>query len=175
MYIHEEKKTVFIAHPRTASSATGHLLTQLGFKIVGGHHNILPKKIGPDHIVLGTVRNPLDVMVSWYFNQRREQRDFTEWLPVFLEQATIIKEGLFVGIRHCTHILRYETLQSDFTKAMCYAGFQRFEVVLPRRNVSKLRTDQPILDYYTPETLQMVVDHFRQEFIDHKYEIPELA
>ena len=175
MYLHEKMKVIFIAHPRTASSATSHLLLSLGFKVVADHHRIIRKAIQRDDLVFATVRHPLDVFVSWYCNKKREQASFSEWLPVFLEQATIMQDGLFPGTPHCTHILKYESLQKYFTRFMIHAGFQEDQLEIPYRNVSMRRKGRPFMSYYTPKTIQMVTERFQDEFKQHGYNIPRIS
>lgn len=168
MYIHQEKKVAFIAHPRTASSTTGYHLLQLGFEIVRDHHYTDNKHLIGMHIVSATVRDPFDVLVSWYFNQNREQGTFKKWLPVFLDGCAHLQGGtMFPGLKYCSHVMRYELLQDDFDDLMAISGFP--QTTLTHRNVSKGRSGDYMRYYRDDAIRQMVVDRFRQDFIDLDY------
>jgi hypothetical protein len=79
MYVHEDRKLVYLAHPRTASNATVAFLKTCGFvkalhPAVADHHAQLgpPVTLKNRHewTVATTVRNPLDTVVSWLFHER---------------------------------------------------------------------------------------------------------
>jgi len=169
VYIHQEKRLAFLAHPRTASSATGYHLLQLGFEIVKGHHHIDSKRLLDMYMVFGAVRDPFDVLVSWYFNQKREQSCFKEWLPVFLNSCSLMQGTLFPGLKHCSHLMRYECLQSDFNEVMDVAELPR--ITLTHRNVSKGKSGDYMRYYREPEIRALVVDRFRQDFDTCEYSI----
>jgi len=170
MYEHAEKKVIYIAHPRTASSATGHILLKMGFKILGDHHQVIPERITGEHLVFSTVRHPLDVFVSWYHNKKREQNSFKEWLPIFIHDCHYISNGLFYGQKYCTHVIHFETLQDDFDAVCNDAGFR--PRTIPHRNVSKGRRSD-YLSYYDNELLELVLKRFRDDFVENEYPIPQ--
>ena len=64
------KQTVgFIAHPKTGSTSAMSVLLGMGFQQCGGHHDVRPEWIPGLEVVGATVRNPWDVMVSWWFHK----------------------------------------------------------------------------------------------------------
>lgn len=171
MYVHEEKKVCFIAHPRTASTATGKvLLGKLDFGQCINHHGFKPGLIPKDWTVFATVRNPFDLLVSWYWHKRREH-EFPEWLPIFLKESNeFLDKGLFFGLPYCTHVLRYENLQDDFNQVIVEAGFPPTEI--PQHNVSLRRDDRPLSDYYDFKLINLMKTHFDTEIQSHGYEVP---
>ena len=177
MYVHEEKKTAFVAHPRTASSATGHVLLQLGFEQQINHHDFEPKMLGVDWTVISTVRNPFDVMVSWYYHYVRKSHvteTFREWLPGFLKMSNrFIDRGMFFGAPYCTHLLFFESLQDDFNYVMSEIGLPQTEI--PQRNVSTKREGRHWQTYYDDAAVHLVVEHFATEINVHGYSVPNVT
>jgi hypothetical protein len=167
MYIHREKRVAFLAHPRTASSATGYHLLQLGFELVKSHHHIDNEDLTSMYVVFGAVRDPFDVLVSWYFNQKREQSCFKEWLPVFMDGCSLMQGTLFPGLKYCSHLIYYESLQVDFNHVMETAELP--QTTLTHRNVSKGRSGDYMRYYRDDKIRALVVDRFRQDFIDLDY------
>jgi len=173
MYELPEKKIAFIAHPRTASSATGHALLEMGFIQRQSHHQFNPKWDLNGWFVACTVRNPLDVMASWYHNRPREEKCFNEWLPTFIEACLYLQgERMFFGRPYCNHILRFENLQRDFDTWLEIVGLPPKEI--PRRNVSEDKKGKPFMTYYNLKLARMVIERFKLDFAENDYPIPAL-
>jgi len=172
MYVDEEKKVAFIAHPRTASSATGHVLTQLGFTQWVNHHGFKPEWDLSGWTVFSTVRDPFDVMVSWYYHKKRHQEEtFQTWLPKFIAVSNeYLDQGMFFGFAYCTHVMSYETLQEDFDYIMDVTGFPQTEI--PFRNVSQDRPDTPLSEFYTPKLVKLMQAYFGEEIHQLGYGLP---
>jgi len=174
MYVHEEKKAAFIAHPRTASSATGHVLLELGFEQRINHHGFKPEMLEVDWTVISTVRSPFDVLVSWYYHYMRKSHvtdPFCTWLPGFLKMGNpYIDKGMFFGAPYCTHLLFFESLQDDFNYVMSEIGLPQTEI--PRRNVSTKRGGLHWQVYYDGDAARLVVEHFATEINVHGYPTP---
>lgn len=158
MYVLKNKKIAFIGHPRTGSTAIGHVLTEhLGFERVGTYHGIVPEIIEPDWIVGCTVRNVYDTIVSWYF-YNRHPGPFEDWLPDFLDNPNhLIKDGLFYGQKYATHVLRFENLDADFQEFLLKAGLD--DHPLPKKNVSERRAGRPWRTFFTPRLMTFVKNH----------------
>ncbi len=173
MYVHEEKKVGFIAHPRTASTATGHVLTELGFIQRINHHGFKPEWDLTGWNVFSTVRDPFDLMVSWYHHKKRYRAiSFQEWLPLFLKESNqYLDQGLFFGVDYSQHWLHYETLQADFDETMRLLGFPQREI--PWKNVSVDRPDKPLSEYYNDSKLiNLMTSYFGKEINTHGYQTP---
>ena len=152
MYVNSKRNAVFIAHPRTGSSAIGYVFrnSALGFVKVENHHSIDPK------LCAGTVacvlRNPFDALVSWFHYHRKFEGNFQEFLYWFHENPNIwVQHGLLYGAPYANHILRYEYLQADMDEFMLKIGGTPFEI--PLRNVSKTRDGRPWHEYYPGVTV----------------------
>jgi len=169
VYVHQEKKVAFIAHPRTASTATAHTLMKMGFVIKGNHHAYEPTWDLYDWDVICTVRNPFDVIVSWFYNKPRE-KPFSLWLPEFLDGCHFLQgERMFFGQPACNHVIHFENLQEEFEYVMDNVGLPLLKI--PQRNVSMGRKDRSFMDYYNFHTARMVTKRFRQDFLNNNYRI----
>ncbi len=167
MYFHFDKKVAFIAHPRTASSATGHILMQMGFEIRDSHHAFNPEWELDGWTVGCTVRNPFDTMVSWFYNSPREQ-PFDLWLPKFISECHLLSDPLmFYGQPYATHVLRFENLQDDFDEFCKDANLPTTKI--PRRNVSERRVKAYFMTHYNFRLAKMVIDRFLQDFANTGY------
>lgn len=158
MYVLKNKKIAFIGHPRTGSTAIGHVLIEhLNFELVNGYHKVAPEILEPDWIVGCTVRNIFDTIVSWYF-YNRHPGPFEEWLPDFLNNPNhLIKDGLFYGQKYATHVLRFEHLDADFQEFLLKASLNSYP--LPKKNVSRYREERPWRNFYTPRLMTFVREH----------------
>jgi len=92
MYIDFQRKVGFLAHPKTGTQTVSSILTEnLGFKPVGGHHdgpnNLCSNLMGPwiskwnclslkekdEFSWFCTVRNPYDLVVTWWSGKRLQE------------------------------------------------------------------------------------------------------
>ena len=167
MYIHEKKKVAFIAHPRTASVAMVETLLGMGFSKIGSHHQF--DEAWCLETTFSVVRNPFDMMVSWYYFKRREEGlSFEDWLTIFLKDPPhYIKYGLFPGQHLCTYILWYENLQEEFDELMLEVGLPQTEIV--KSNVSKRREGRNFMDVHTDVTLKMTERFFQVDIESFDY------
>lgn len=175
MYILEEFNLGFIAHPKTASSATQRVLRGLGARLYGNHHAAEERWCRPildsGGIIMSTIRNPYDLLVSWYFHykQRAERRSFKEWLPQQLANPNdYIRKGLFYGLQWTNRVLRYEALQSDFNAVLVEMGLG--PITIKPFNVSIKREGRPYQQMYDLELIHLVQRHFGDVIAEHGYE-----
>jgi len=176
MYIFK-RKLAFIAHPKTASSSTRNALRELGVKKFGTHHEVKEKWCTPvleaGGKVACTVRNPYDLMVSWYFHYMKRRGDetresFKEWMPVQLSNPNhYIREGLFFGTKWCNVVMRFETLQQDFDALLSSVGMT--PTTLEPFNVSHNRESRPYQEMYDDQLKSLVKYHFGAELAEHGY------
>ena len=95
MYYHERARLVYLAHPRTASTATANTLQKIGFKKNGGDHHMRLWRYSPPRsspalpnplpngseivtkanrdkwTAITVVRNPWDTAISWFYRRWR--------------------------------------------------------------------------------------------------------
>lgn len=175
MYAHPELQIAYLAHPRTASTATSAALCALpGWLLMGGtghHDKRLPVVVAEDReswTVLTTVRNPFDVAVSWAFAQGRPRTERIPWdLETFrnaLERNRWFGEGrrLFWHADGADIVLRFERLAQDLAQAVASLGVLGLSAVfaedpiLPMRNVSEGRGGRHYREFYNDETRDYV-------------------
>lgn len=172
MYINTDKRLAFIAHPRTASNSIRVALERRGFHNVVSHHHCA--EAPDDWTVFAVVRDPFDLMVSWYYleiSKTKRPIPFPDWLRERMAHPNeYMQRGLFFGLEFCTDILHYENLQEEFDQLMTQVGLPRIH--LPMRNVSMDRVGKKFVDYYTPELIDLVVGRFGGAIFGNGYKVP---
>jgi len=163
------EKIAFIAHPKTASQATGGVLKNLDFKIVGSHHSW--QHCPEDWIVFATIRNPFDLMVSWYYQEMYKsgaEVNFDWWLWKRLQEPNhYMKQGLFFGLGICTDVLHFENLQEEFDQLMKKVGLPQTKI--PRKNVSDKREGRHFIDYYNSESIDIMMEKYGSTIYNNGY------
>lgn len=167
MYWHPPTKTVFLAHPRTASHAIAEALTEdLDFRCVGSHHDGIRRALenqahrGPKPEERGdlwsfcAVRNHFDAVVSWMYGGDREAD-----LPIGPDQveevaevhaAGYIEDGrLWPFTERADEVIRYERLPGSLNDVLAMRGLG--PVHLPVTNVSSGRPDRPHRELISPD------------------------
>ena len=168
-----------ICHPKTGSQSMQHVLRkQFSARPVRGMHYIDEEEChritGQGGIVACTVRNPWDLMVSWYFYSRHDPKpnwggtieDFKTWLlRTLIAGNGWIEKGLFYGADFCNRIFRFEhNLELQLNNCLIDCGLE--PVDFP--HISK--TDHThYSDYYDSETAAAVGVKFANEIIQWGY------
>lgn len=134
MLIHQEKRVAFILHPRCASHSIAEALQGIGFVYSGTHHQIDQDWVNIAKSVACVVRNPCDVLVSWYHYQGGD-RTFKQYLEDWPNQWAL--NGMFYGLGHCDTVINYENLDSELNLWLSKIGLP--SVTLPKVNVTKNR------------------------------------
>ncbi len=166
-YVNEAKRIVYLAHPRTASHATAKALKQAGFTYRSKyHHAPLSGPLPDDWLVLTTVRNHFDALVSWYEDRYSHSRpfDFTfiEFLlaehPYYFPTRTMLW-GLHTP--YATHIIHWEQLDVSLNGVLQAHGLG--PILITRDNIGKRRQGRDYREYYDPDTREYVEDLFALE------------
>jgi len=166
-------KFLYLATPRTASTATVLALHTLGARTVPGGHHVGLEAVA-DHgeeTVFTAIRNPYDVLVSWYVRMDRT-KDFPVSMAHFVR--TYEHEDFARGdppslFYHCApevEVLRWETLQDDLDALLTRLGLS--PVRLPRDNVTPKK--RPWIDYYDAEAFRAVHERFGHDLDAWGYE-----
>lgn len=170
-------RMVFIAHPKMASRSVREAMKKNSGFQVGSHHTIdiehleLERRRGAS--IGCVIRNPYDVMVSWYFHmevrkQTKENRgllaikSFPQWLDFILPKGNgYIEHGLFPGYHLCDTVMKFENLFMDW-KAWC----KKCRVVyhpLEHLGKSESRDGEHYSTYYDDESREKVRNKFAKE------------
>ncbi len=183
MWVLPEKKICFLANPKTASLATAFALNSIGFKHFGDQHCI-PSASGWEQrhdidktwIIFSTVRNHYDAMVSWYFHNTRApeaSKYFGHPFERFLYEWATNPEWFCDGQMYwkrvplCNRILRYETLQADFSALLNSCNLPVVKIEL--HNVSKNRKGRDWQGFYTEKSIQFMEATFGGEMRKYGY------
>jgi len=167
MYEIADKQFCYLAHPRTASVATRDVLVgKFGAEMVGSHHTGLtvPKPTG--WTVVTTVRNPLDVMISWWHKTSRNHKlSLYEFIRMWSRNTHFLPDGrLFWHSLYATHVLRYEAnLEAQLNQVL--VGIGLVPVTLPAKDCTGLHGPAHYMEFYKHEARahKLVHDHFGQE------------
>lgn len=168
-------KVLVLAHPRTASTVLRNAILEQGAMLINPHH------VGIDHPevvkhhrgepVLTVIRNPYDMLVSWWFVRtfnRPHRPTLTEFVKTFRDQ----KENFIRGGKILYHtpaadiVLRYESLDQDLNPALVGCGVE--PVVLPHSNRTGGK-DKPWQSYYDQAAIKAANDRFGEEISSHGY------
>lgn len=188
MYKSSRHQFIYLAHPRTASTATANAIAGKcipGTKVAGAqHHEGLGRRL-PGWVVMTTVRNHFDTLTSWYFYGKKSfplDIDFIYWLfaydppePAPGSQRSFRSSRYFPtwgklwGLHSpwATHLLRYENLTADLNAALAEAGARPVKV--PLNNVSKYRNGARYQDIIGPETRAFIEREFGEEMEELGY------
>lgn len=170
-------KLLFLAHPRTASTALRDALLERGGEKVSSHHagleDSVVQKAHRKEPVLTVVRNPYDILVSWWI-VRTHNRPHTQPLSNFISsfndsKGNFVRQGrLLYHSFDADHVVRYESLDEDLNRALTSCGLGRLN--LRRLNETKAKT-KPWQSYYDQEAVDAANKRFGDEISSHGYDL----
>ena len=176
-----DKPFCFIAHPKTGSRSVQTALEGIGAYNVQGHHfideDVCESVRDCGGTVCSVVRNPFDVMVSWYamfLNSKQYNPDwpntpsFSSWCPRFLAAGNgWIERGLFYGDQECTKIIRWELgVEAQLNALLLDCGLETMIGHLGQEGASK-RLDHRF--YYNDNTEDLVARYCYKELARYGY------
>jgi hypothetical protein len=141
----------FICHPNTGSRSLKKFLLSEGASLVGEQHQMSLPAIKKCRAVVSVVRNPYDVMASWYW--RIQPVEFEEWLEGDRGYEGPHK-GMFYGLPHTTHVIRFEWLEPMMKQA--FEQLELPELKLPHIGNGKFRQNQHYRVLYNRHCITMV-------------------
>lgn len=172
-------KFAFIAHPRTASRATGKALVAAGCDTHDGHHTAVPKRceqiLADGGIVACTIRNPFDLAVSWYFNWHFEERgvrtkpgEFEPYVLGGFKSGYYVEDNdpYYYGLQWANRVLRFENLEEDLHNLMLEAGMEPVKT----EPYGVLERDRDYRVYYNDVTKAAVAKRFATDLLLTGYE-----
>ncbi len=179
MYVSHELKIVYFGVPRTGSRAVAQFLKErhkahaVGKSVrLGEHHGIDPHTLKRcrefDYRIIATVRNPWDVIVSWWHHNpewfgkpNAEFAQFARRFPRHQKNKYLLEDRLFLRYtREATHVIKWERLEKDLARVI------RQPVELPVLGASDR---QPYQTYYDAELRDFIGEAFAEEIAQFKY------
>jgi hypothetical protein len=139
---------------------------------MGNHHGIEPKTLKAcrefNYRIIATVRNPWDVIVSWWHHNQNWFGPTNSEFPRFVSRFPIDGRNNYMAegrlywrwTQHATHIIKYERLEADLSRVI------RQPVSLPHIGESDRK---PYQDYYDAELRAFVAEAFAPEIEEFKY------
>ncbi len=179
MYVDHERRMIYLAHPRTASTATAALLQTKGFEPSHGHHSRMwtpgcPITRGEwaDYTVFTTIRNHWDTVVSWLHSTlgthlKEMPLIGVDDLETLNPQYVHAHELWWMHTADADVVLRYETLNEDLSRVL------GMKVEVPFKNVSSRRNDKHYSHFYTHYARKFVGVKFAKEIAECRYEFEE--
>lgn len=170
----------FIAHPRTGSQSVRTALLEAGAECIAGHHGIDESRLTAN--VISAVRNPWDIMVSWYHYVHLDPKQlagqeyipFGEWLPRALngEDKFVqrwFSQKLFFGLPYCNQIIYWEGgIERQLNHILNECDLPH--VKLPRRGATEREFHFP--SYYAQGDSCLVYEKFKDEIDRLGYKFP---
>jgi len=165
------RKLVFIAHPKMASRSVRDAIVRLKGRQCGSHHEIvndeLEKQRERGASIGCVIRNPYDVMVSWYYHMekrhgRKGVRPFSKWIREVIANGNgHLEYGMYKGYHLCDTVMHFENLDEDW-KAWTEKCGLRHEP-LGYVGVSLARSYAPYCEHYDQKAYEAVTNHFAKE------------
>ncbi len=157
-------KLIYLEHPRTASTSMRTALQKIGGRTKSRHTLFLPER---GEKVMSVVRNPFDVLVSWWLiiGERQGFQTFKDFVTNCKDPFMVQRGNLFYFAHHSQYILKFENLQADLDRVL--SGLRLPHVELPHLNGTVKRVG--FRSYYDPETIKIVAKRFRSELLAFNY------
>jgi hypothetical protein len=130
-----------------------------------------------DYFKFCIVRNPYDLMVSYYFfckskNDSKSQGDFKTFCKKCIHINITNVDRIFIDNRPiCHYYIRYENLINDILivlEKLCIKDFDLND--LPKHKANINPHDKPYKEYYDSETKEIVEKLFKKEIDMFNYE-----
>lgn len=190
MLVNDEKRLIYLAHPRTGSRSVKTALVSEwgGFRESGPHHSGPAPSMCDDewegYQFFTTVRNHWDAVVSWWFNavgQADNPKLTVPWLrrwmkgnrnyfhtdPGIGELVSIPRMWWFLDLYPRPHVLRFETLQEDFHNFLGSRGFSVTK--LPHVGIGTFRGGVHYQEVMTAEVRAFIEETFGEEIEELGY------
>lgn len=123
---------LFFGHPRMASNAVSDALLGAGGMRMGPNHRMVVPS--PGQVVCCVVRDPVEVLSSWY-TMAPEYDDDVAFVTNYTHGFFAPGGRLFYMAGACRELMRYEHLDVDFERVLTSVGLP--PILLERVNVTK--------------------------------------
>ena len=169
-------KLIYLALPRTGSMATERGLEVVysadrkrvrGFKTKPHHPTLAelkemhPDRVTGNELVITTIRNPLDLIVSWWcLNPALQARmAFIEFIKTN-KHSHIERDGrLFWLTNDANKLIRFESMVEDINAVLVSLSLET--ITIPKFNITKDK--KPFMEYHTQETVQAMWDRWPKD------------
>jgi hypothetical protein len=176
VYVSDQLRLVYLAQPRTASRAVARLLQErfgadlidcqgspYGAKHHGADAELCAQYQERGYRVVTAVRNHWDAIVSWWFCNARSPvwPSFIDYWLAGQSQRWAEPHQLYYYLQPMADtIWRYETLRQDMERTIGKRLNLPVAGASPRGHYSH---------YYTPETAELILEHYEEEISLYGY------
>lgn len=158
-----------ILPPKTGTRSLERWLRELpGAERIGNRHGFPRDTIESCDLVYASVRNPFDVMVSWFHYCYSSKMPFPQFLSQVIigQSSSYLRYSTLPGAEFAAELIRYEhDLQSEAERVAEVHGWPKPTLA----HVGKAETRRPYREYYSEFDRRMVETTYRQDFIRYKY------
>lgn len=163
----------FILPPKTGTRSLEHALAgQLKASKRGSRHTVDQTVVEQADLVVSSVRNPFDVLVSWYHYHgagEQSKRSIDEWLQFIWENPDRnrhLEYSTLPGAEFAEGFVRHECgLEPQLNRVLREHGYG--EVRLPHVGAAEKR--RPYREYYSDALRQAVEEKYPRDFILYEY------
>ena len=172
-------KLLYLRSPHTASVATERAVMMASpddaVVIVPGHCTVEEIRSGTvtshdgkrraldlltgDELLVTTVRNPYEVIVTWWLRATRGEGSFAGFIREINRPPQVIDGRIFSRADECVVVMRYESLEGDWKALLSRLGLAF--VPIPIENTTKGKA--PWETYYDAESFEAVRERFGAE------------
>ena len=147
---------IFCANYQTSSNPLAKTLMSMGAIRIGSHHDP-PKNIPIGAVVVQTVRNHFDVIVSFYYKDK-QSCSFEDYVDTILEgdHLHLKPDGFYKRFGKWDYILTYNTLQFEFDILCMVVG-------LPCTKIDLRPANKRWQDLFAHDLQQKVVERYSEE------------
>jgi hypothetical protein len=159
------KNLIFLEHPRTGSTSLRHALKGVGGQPHRRHTDV--RKTIKNVSSMSVVRNPYDLLVSWWLIIG--ERQGFETLSSFIkgcEDPFMVRDGRLFYFLETDYILRFEQLEHDVNPVL--RAHRIRPVRLPHHN--KTLGKRNYRDYYNEEARALAAQRYGAEIERFGYE-----
>lgn len=158
-------KLIFLEHPRMASTSLRKALVKVGGE-PRKRHTFLKARRSKERTV-STVRNPFDLLVSWWIviGQRQGFKSFADFITTCIDPFMVQQERLFYFLE-TDYILRFESLESDVNIVLKTRGIRPIILAVENKTLDK----KHYREYYDDVTRPLVMARFGAEIERFGYE-----
>jgi hypothetical protein len=164
----------FILPPRTGTRSVESALVSLHALPIGTRHHV-PDPLPPAKLTVATIRNPFDVIVSWFHFPDPDYRNrgpavlalggngrtWAEWLEFVLSgQHKFMATSTLRGAKLADRVIRFE----DGIERQLHAILSEYGYVLPPVGHIGKSARQAYQGYYSPRQIVAVYRKFKDDF-----------